>query len=58
LAFDDPEVVGRTDDPFHAGLVLRSPDSARIRALLDSYAKRFSDDFVAVAPHYALPPLR
>src|SRR5262249_15720296 len=29
-AFDDPEVVGRTDDPFHAGLVLRSPDSARV----------------------------
>jgi biotin carboxylase len=57
-AYDDPEVVGRTDDPFHAGLILRSPDGGRVRALLDAYARRFADDFVAVAPHYALPPLR
>jgi biotin carboxylase len=57
-AYADPEVVGQTDDPFHAGVVLRSPDHARIRALLDGYARRFAEDLVAVAPHYALPPLR
>jgi biotin carboxylase len=57
-AYADPEVVGQIDDRFHAGLVLRSPDHARIRALLDGYAGRFAADFVAVAPHYALPKLR
>jgi len=57
-AYADPEVVGQIDDPYHAGLVLRSPDPARVGALLDAYTRRFAEDFLAVAPHYSLPPLR
>jgi len=56
--YADPEVVGQIDDPYHAGLVLRSPDPARVGALLDAYTRRFAEDFLAVAPHYSLPPLR
>lgn len=57
-AFNDPEVVAQTDDPYHAGLIVRSPDHDRVRALLDAYARRFADGIVAVAPHYELPPIR
>jgi len=57
-AFADPEVVYQVDDPYHAGLVVRSPDHARVRELLDSYARRFAADHVAVMPHYELPPQR
>jgi biotin carboxylase len=49
-AYDDPEIVFRADKPFHVGLVVRSPDLARVRELLDSYAERFARDFSAYAP--------
>jgi biotin carboxylase len=48
--YDDPEIVFRADKPFHVGLVVRSPDLARVRELLDSYAERFAQDFSAYAP--------
>jgi hypothetical protein len=57
-AYTDPEIVGQVDDRFHAGLVVRSPSHARVRELLDSYARRFAPDFLAVMPHYELPPQR
>lgn len=57
-AYDDPEVVHCVNDPFHAGLVVRSPSHARVRELLDAYSRRFVNDFLAVMPHYELPPLR
>ena len=57
-SFDDPEVVFRLHDKYHAGLVVRSPDKARIDALLEDYKVRFARDFVAVMPHYELPPQR
>jgi biotin carboxylase len=53
-AYDDPEVVFRVDKPHHVGLVVRSPDPARVRELLDSYAERFARDFSAYVP----PPER
>ncbi len=56
--YDDGEVVYRVPDPYHAGLVVRSPGHARVRELLDAYARRFADDFLAVLPHYELPPQR
>jgi biotin carboxylase len=56
--FSDPEVVFRLDDKYHAGLVVRSPSKARVDALLDDYKRRFARDFVAVMPHYELPPQR
>jgi hypothetical protein len=52
--YDDPEIVFRVDRPHHAGLVVRSPDLARVRELLDSYAERFARDFSAYVP----PPER
>jgi hypothetical protein len=29
---------------------VRSPDHARVRELLDGYARRFAEEFIAVAP--------
>jgi biotin carboxylase len=49
-AYDDTEIVFRVDKPHHVGLVVRSPDLARVRELLDSYAERFAHDFSAYAP--------
>jgi biotin carboxylase len=56
--YNDPEVAYRVADPYHAGLVVRSPQSARARALVDDYTRRFAQDFLSVMPHYELPPLR
>jgi biotin carboxylase len=49
-AYDDPEIVYRVTKKHHAGFVLRSPTSDRIVELLDSYAARFTRDFLASAP--------
>jgi len=57
-AYTDPEIVWQVDDPYHAGLVVRSQSQARVRELLDTYARRFAQDFLAVMPHYELPPQR
>ena len=48
--YDDPEIVWRMKKRHHAGLILRSVDSSRVAALLDSYMPRFRDDFLAVMP--------
>lgn len=48
--YADPEIVKRIVKKHHAGLVVTSPDGARVRALLDDYARRFRDDFVASMP--------
>jgi biotin carboxylase len=48
--YTDAEIVYRVRKPYHVGLVVRSPDHARLRELLDDYARRFADDFIAVAP--------
>jgi biotin carboxylase len=52
-AYDDPEVVWRLKRPNHAGLIVRSADSARVDALLESYGRRFYADFFASAPGLA-----
>jgi biotin carboxylase len=49
-AYNDPEIVYRITKKHHAGFVLRSPNSERIVELLDSYAQRFTHDFLATAP--------
>jgi biotin carboxylase len=49
-AYNDPEIVLRIPKKHHAGFVLRSPDPARIAALLDSYARRITQDFYATQP--------
>ena len=53
-AYTDDEIVYRVKKRHHAGLIVRSPRFERVNELLDSYALRFVDDFVAVVP----PPER
>ena len=48
--YSDVEVVLRAEEPFHAGLVVRSPSQARVEALLDDYARRLLRDHQAVLP--------
>jgi biotin carboxylase len=49
-AYSDPEVYLRIKKHHHAGLVLKSSDPQRIPALLDQYAQRFAEEFLAVEP--------
>jgi len=49
-AYDDPEIVYRVKKRHHAGLIVRSGKLERVTQLLDSYARRFADDFIAVVP--------
>jgi biotin carboxylase len=48
--YDDPEVMWRMKKKQHAGLVVASPDAARVETLLTSYAERFAHDFLMVLP--------
>ncbi len=48
--YPDPEVFLRIKRHHHAGLVLRSQDPQRIPKLLDDYARRFAEEFLAVEP--------
>jgi hypothetical protein len=47
--FADPEVVWRLRKEFHAGLIVAGPDHDRVARLLEDYARRFAQDFLAVA---------
>jgi ATP-grasp domain len=49
-AYNDPEVVWRSDKKDHAGLIVVSENPERVQELLDSYVQRFAVDFLAVAP--------
>jgi biotin carboxylase len=49
-AYNDPEVYLRIKKHHHAGLVLRSSDPQRIPALLEAYAHRFAEEFLAIEP--------
>lgn len=48
--YTDPEIVQRVHKAWHAGLIIASPSAARVQALTDAYAERFSHEFLAVAP--------
>ncbi len=48
--YNDPEIVLRLDKKNHAGIVVASPDPARVQTLLESYTERFYHDFHASAP--------
>ncbi len=54
--YSDPEVVWRMDREHHAGLILTSPDCERVARITESYAERFSQDFLAVHPPADKPP--
>jgi biotin carboxylase len=49
-AYDDPEIVYRVKKYHHAGFIVKSANPTRVRELLDSYAHRFVNDFVASQP--------
>ena len=49
-AYNDPEVFARIKKHHHAGLILRSTHPEPIRPLLENYAVRFAEDFLAVEP--------
>ena len=53
-AYVDEEIIYRVKKRHHAGLIVRAPQLNRVTELLDGYAVRFANDFVAVAP----PPER
>lgn len=49
-SYIDEEIVYRVKKRHHVGLVVRSPKLERVDELLNSYARRFSEEFTAVAP--------
>jgi biotin carboxylase len=49
-AFDAPEIVYRMKKHHHAGLIVRSDDSSRVRELLDEYSGEFARRFLASMP--------
>ena len=49
-SYNDPEIVYRVKKLHHAGLIVRSKKLDRVEELLNQYAGRFVDDFVAVVP--------
>ena len=53
-AYVEEEIIYRVKKRHHAGLIVRARQLGRVNELLDDYARRFADDFVAVAP----PPER
>ena len=55
--YADPETVWRIQKEHHAGLIVKSPDFARVSELLKQYAERFRHDFLAVMPPKDKPDL-
>ena len=49
-AYNDPEVHYRIKRHHHAGLILKSSDPERIPLVLENYARRFAEEFMAVEP--------
>lgn len=48
--YTDPEIFYRPRKEHHVGLIICSTDQQRVRHLLDDYARRFAEDFMAVVP--------
>jgi biotin carboxylase len=49
-AYNDAEIVYRINKRYHAGLIVQSPDPARVEQLLEDYTRRFYKDFYATQP--------
>ena len=49
-AYTDAEIIYRVKKYHHAGFIVRSPRAERVQELLDSYAQRFREDFMASQP--------
>jgi biotin carboxylase len=48
--FNDPEIVLRLKKHHHAGLIVQSEIAARVKELVDGYAERFAETYLAIAP--------
>ena len=48
--YTDPEIALRLHKPHHAGIIVTSHSEARVKELVESYGRRFLDDFCAVVP--------
>lgn len=48
--FADPEIVWRMKKPWHVGMILKSPNPARIEELLTRYSDRVQKMYTAVQP--------
>ena len=53
--YDDPEIAYRVKKKHHAGLIVRSKSHERVTELLNDYARRFENDFIAVLPPLERP---
>jgi biotin carboxylase len=49
-SFNAPEVAVRLNKHHHAGLIVRSPQAARVAQLLDEYSVAFAEKFMAKMP--------
>ncbi len=49
-AFDAPEIVHRMKKHHHAGMIVKSDDAKRVRALLEEYSSEFARRFLASMP--------
>ncbi len=49
-AYNDPEIIYRVNKYHHAGLLVKSASAERLQNLLDAYAPRFANDFLAMQP--------
>ncbi len=49
-SYTEPEIVWRMVREHHAGLIVKSPDFARITELLGDFRERFRTEFLAIMP--------
>jgi biotin carboxylase len=54
-AYTDSEIAYRVKKKHHAGLIVRSKSHERVTELLNDYAHRFENDFIAVLPPLERP---
>jgi biotin carboxylase len=55
-AYNDPEIVWRMNEKkHHVGLIVKSPDPARVHQLLQNYVQRMRQDFLAWQPPLERP---
>lgn len=50
--YTEPEIAWRMDKTHHVGLIVKSPDFARVQTLLSDYVGRVQQDF-----HASIPPV-
>jgi hypothetical protein len=48
--FDDPEIVWIMEEPYHVGLVVRSPSREKVMEILDRYSEIIQNEYHASAP--------